>query len=108
MNFKDITGQKFGRLTVISYFPGTVENPGKWLCRCICGNTKKVDGNHLRRGNCKSCGCLAREETSKRSKKSGTYLRMVYYRYKANAKLRNIDFLISIQEMETIIKAIIP
>ena len=54
----DITGQKFGKLTVI-------ENAGKlngsrcysWKCRCDCGNECIVLGTMLRNGNTKSCGC---------------------------------------------------
>lgn len=53
----DITGQKFGKLTVI-------ENAGKrdgrryyWKCKCECGNEIIVLGTSLRNGNTKSCGC---------------------------------------------------
>lgn len=57
---KDITGRKFGRLTVIRYLP-VEERPNKtkaWLCKCDCGNeiitsTGKLTSNHTR-----SCGCL--------------------------------------------------
>ena len=52
----DLTGQKFGMLTVIQ----RVENKGKdvrYLCRCDCGNEIEVIGQHLKNGNTKSCGC---------------------------------------------------
>ena len=29
-----------------------------WLCECDCGNTCIVEGNSLRTGNTKSCGCV--------------------------------------------------
>ena len=29
-----------------------------WLCKCDCGNIKKVRTNHLKFGSIKSCGCL--------------------------------------------------
>ena len=54
---KDLTGQKFGKLTVI-------ESAGKldgrryhWLCQCECGKEKVVLGSSLTSGNTKSCGC---------------------------------------------------
>lgn len=55
----DLTGQKFGRLTVVKRAP----NKGThacWWCRCNCGNSKLIPviGTHLRTGNTKSCGCL--------------------------------------------------
>lgn len=61
----DLTGQKFGRWTVIK----RVENPygrdSKWLCRCECGNEKAVLGKNLRNGCSKSCGCYKKEISSK-------------------------------------------
>ena len=57
MKFVDLTGQRFGRLTVIK----RVENNGKkvmWLCRCDCGNETTVFSGCLRAGHTKSCGCL--------------------------------------------------
>jgi hypothetical protein len=63
----DLTGQKFGRLTVIE----RAENKGHeptWICKCECGNLKRVIGAELRKGNTTSCGCYAKEVTSKRLK----------------------------------------
>ena len=65
--FKDLTGMKFNRLTVIK----RVENKGKyvcWLCKCDCGNEVRVVTADLKRGNTKSCGCLQKELNSKRAK----------------------------------------
>ena len=56
-NFKDITNQKFGRLTAIKYV-----GESKWLCKCECGGQKIVEGKNLRRGFTKSCGCLNLEQ----------------------------------------------
>lgn len=66
----DLTGKRFGRLVVIAYAE-TVGKQGnrkiKWLCQCDCGKTKTIAGNSLNSGATKSCGCLAKESTSKRS-----------------------------------------
>jgi len=57
----DMTGQTYGRLTVVRY-EGRSENGRRlWLCECECGNTKVIDGGELRRGNVRSCGCLSSE-----------------------------------------------
>lgn len=56
-NLIDLTGQKFGRLTVLK----RAENRGKrvyWLCECECGKEKIVSSTDLKCGNTKSCGCL--------------------------------------------------
>lgn len=57
---KNLEGQKFGRLTVVSEHKGT-KGRIKWDCECDCGNLTVVDGDHLRRGNIRSCGCLQKE-----------------------------------------------
>ena len=58
----DLTGQRFGRLTVIS-FSQYVDNGRRtsWLCQCDCGNTLEVPRRYLATGHKKSCGCLERD-----------------------------------------------
>lgn len=54
----DLTGQRFGRLTVIERVtsrPGSTN--ARWLCKCDCGNETTVLGTTLRRGESTSCGC---------------------------------------------------
>lgn len=57
----DITGQKFNRLTAIKPVGYTNNNGSKWLFRCDCGNECIKDSSAVRRGVCKSCGCLNQE-----------------------------------------------
>lgn len=64
-SYIDLTGQKFGRLTVLEKVETKVGGFARWLCRCDCGNLKEVDGIHLRRGEAVSCGCYAKEQTIK-------------------------------------------
>jgi len=57
---KDMAGQMFGRLQVLSR-DGTRHGNAAWLCRCDCGTVKTISGNELRNGGTVSCGCFARE-----------------------------------------------
>lgn len=60
----DLTGQRFGRLTVVSRAKNTKCRHPRWKCRCDCGSMPVVSGNDLRRGHTESCGCLQKERTS--------------------------------------------
>lgn len=57
----DITGKKFGYLTVIKQAGRTKNGVVKWLCKCDCGNQTVVGGWNLRSGRTKSCGCLQKK-----------------------------------------------
>ena len=59
--FIDLTGQTFGRLTVISQGPNASGGRTQWNCLCECGNEKLAVTGALRRGGTKSCGCLGAE-----------------------------------------------
>ena len=55
---EDLTGRRFGKLTVISLDPNYVPQSGrhaKWLCKCDCGNFKVVQSNHLKDGTQSAC-----------------------------------------------------
>jgi uncharacterized protein YkvS len=73
---KDLSGMKFGMLTVVELVGIVTHKSGKkvtnWLCKCECGNTKNVVRSALTTGNTRSCGCLRRANTEKRRKESIT------------------------------------
>lgn len=59
----DLTGQTFGRLTVIGFDHISHDGASYWLCECGCQNRTKlvVKGYDLKRGHTLSCGCLRKE-----------------------------------------------
>lgn len=71
--FIDLTGQKFGRLTVLSKTNKKQCNHIIWVCQCDCGNIKEVTGSDLHSGRIKSCGCLQRESASNNREKRKTH-----------------------------------
>jgi len=81
--FLDLTGNVFGRLTVIKYYGKDKWGKSRWTCLCDCGNQKIVQEGHLKDGHTRSCGCLQKETVikrstihnhSKRNKESRTYI----------------------------------
>ncbi|MEK6881258.1 MAG: hypothetical protein AABY22_16675, partial [Nanoarchaeota archaeon] len=55
---KDITGQKFGRLTVLEQTGFDKNQHAKWKCLCECGQYKEILSSSLIQKCTKSCGCL--------------------------------------------------
>lgn len=67
---KDLTGQKFGRLTVIEETPKR-NSCGHiiWKCQCDCENVSEVAGAYLTNGKILSCGCARKENSAKATSK---------------------------------------
>lgn len=66
---KDLTGQRFGRLTVLHladepYISPSGRKTRRWVCQCDCGKETTVLTNALTRGTTLSCGCRQREKAS--------------------------------------------
>lgn len=79
----DLTGQRFGRLTVIKRAPNGNCGNTRWECKCDCGKTTYSDSKQLRRGITQSCGCYHKELCGDQHRKhglSGTRLHRIYYR----------------------------
>ena len=82
--FLDLTGQRFGKLTVIKFSKDVQSGNRKrkyWLCQCDCGNLKEVRTDGLTRGTTKSCGCLKVENSYKNLTDK--------YQFKPKYKVRN-------------------
>jgi hypothetical protein len=69
MKRTDFTGQIFGRLTAIARQHKTANGRMLWLFSCECGGQKVADLNEVKRGNTRSCGCLANEQRKKAAQK---------------------------------------
>lgn len=65
-NFKDITGQRFGRLTAVAFSHVGEDSRAYWECKCDCGRYTIVSGKSLRSGNTSSCGCLSVDSATER------------------------------------------
>ncbi len=58
---KNRAGQKYGRLTFLSFAGISSTHHALWLCRCDCGNENTFKGSDVVSGNTKSCGCLIKD-----------------------------------------------
>lgn len=80
--FKDLTGQKFGRLTVIEIDQDITKTKHLyyWRCKCDCGKIVSVRSSSLTQGVSKSCGCLQKDTVGQNNFKNLT--NMVFGRLK--------------------------
>lgn len=89
---RDLTGQRFGRLTVIG-LSARQSRKTYWICQCDCGNVSEHRSDGLLSGAIKSCGCYKREVSADNvsenhtHKKSGTRI----YRIWQGMKTRCFD-----------------
>lgn len=70
-------GDRFGRWTILSEAESHIQPNDSakkmYLCKCDCGNVKKVQAQSLRSGDSVSCGCLAKEIASLTHKKRNEF-----------------------------------
>lgn len=69
--FKDITGQRFGKLTAVEKVGRTKNYETIWKTVCDCGQCAEVTVCRLMSGVTKSCGCLVSESVIARSTTHG-------------------------------------
>jgi hypothetical protein len=77
-----LIGQQYNRLKVIS-FVEEIKGIPYYKCLCDCGTIKNVNGRCLVDGQSKSCGCLNRENVSKKFTKHGLYKTREYSSWNA-------------------------
>lgn len=75
----DLTGQRFGRLTVVSRAENAKGGNVRWNCSCECGGNTTTNGSSIRSGHTTSCGCYQRESAAEimRSLRGRDYVQFV-------------------------------
>lgn len=71
MRKKDLTGKRFGRLTVVSFSHKSECGKNYWVCHCDCGKEIITNSSNLITNQSKSCGCLRKKTSSLLHKKHG-------------------------------------
>ena len=79
---ENLSGKTFGNLFVLD-IKKDINYKTHWLCRCVCGQEKYINGASLCLGRTKSCGCT----TYKRISSYSTYIGKIF------GKLKVIDFI---------------
>ena len=71
-NFIDLTGKRFGSVSVIERAENSARNEVMWRCRCDCGKEFTTRARSLRSGECTSCGCVRRAHSIAAMAKANT------------------------------------
>ena len=106
---KEMIGKKFGRLVVVSEVIGRKSPSGFVLynCTCECGEVCEKIGAALRTGKTQSCGCYHKERVKYvglSTRKSDWGERRVYKMIEQSAKKRGLDFTLSREYINELIK----
>jgi hypothetical protein len=102
-SFKDITGERFGKLVALQLAEQPNKAYGKyWLCLCDCGKKKVIAGQSLRKGSTKSCGCISFEKRALPEGESS--FNALYLRYRNNATKRKLCFELDKEQFKTLTK----
>ena len=99
-DYNELIGQRFERLTVLSFV--CAGKSAKYKVKCDCGKEKIVCRSSLLSRNTKSCGCLSIEVANTRAKDSA--FNKVLWNYKLNSKKRNIEFNLTTSEFKELTK----
>jgi hypothetical protein len=96
--FIDLTGRKFGILSVLSYNGKNKNGQSLWNCECLCGKKRTLSYSSLTRevGGAESCGCLRRKNQYESIKKKA------YNSHKRSARRRGIATKLSYEEYTAI------
>lgn len=110
---KDLTGNRYGRLTVVSVTDERASGDVVWLCRCDCGTMVKMATGSFRAGT-RSCGCLGfgHHRSSHRRNGVGTLpqgakslvrqerenLRSLFKKYRAGGMKRGYEWKLTIDD----------
>lgn len=91
---KDLTGQKFGFLSVIRYAPEVKSKGTFWECKCDCGIIKNIGSSQLTRYATRSCGCKSKQLISESQTFPGneSVKVRIIKAYKSSARQRSLEF----------------
>jgi hypothetical protein len=107
MRVVDLSGKRFGRLTVTKLVSRNKHGHLVWICKCDCGKICEKEGNNIKTGNTKSCGCLNIEKIIQRRSLSQPWLASFNYlvrNYKSRAKRKGLVFELSNEECLSLFK----
>jgi hypothetical protein len=77
-NRLSLAGRRFGKWTVVRFSHLQKRGNSYWLCRCDCGNCRRVPGCHLNNGRTRSCSsCAHRTHGLSRSAEMETWASMI-------------------------------
>ena len=74
----DLTGKKFGKLTVLERCENSKSGYVRWLCKCDCGNNSIVYAGNLTKKHTTSCGCYKKQKTIEVKTKHGKVHTRIY------------------------------
>jgi hypothetical protein len=101
--FKNLAGQRFGRLVVIELTDQRRSRRRVWKCICDCGNIVLKNSKLLLTGTTKSCGCLYKGMKNNIYQNGESNFKALYNNYKGGAHSRGHIFDLSVEEFRKLV-----
>lgn len=109
----DMTGQSFGRLSVVGRHGSTSDGRAVWFCKCSCGVEKAIPGTSLRSGHSNSCGCKRADQNRSPEKIAKLTLpgqlaikRRAFRSYQTGAATRGLLFDLKFKDFKKLIESV--
>lgn len=107
-DYGSLVGSKINELKIVRFFRASNEGIRKrsyYECECVCGRIFISRADHIKKGSCKSCGCLTIELSAAghRLPNNQAAINDLYRGYISGAKNRNLEFNLSIGKFEELI-----
>jgi len=99
-------GTTFGNLTVIEYL-GSINYNNTYLCKCVCGKTRKVKLTHILSKKINNCGCkkfISKQHANQKYSPEESSYRAKASNYIAQAKIRNIECTLNYDQIVQLLK----
>lgn len=110
-NLIDLTGMKFGKLTVLEY-RGCDRSSSLWACKCECGSTPIIRGQHLRTRHYVSCGCerpkrlaLVCQNNARNKYDPSNWVGTIVSIYRHGANKRGLSFCLTKEDVRRLVLA---
>lgn len=101
--FHNLIGQTFNGNTAITYVGQNKQHCHVYEFKCNCGKTFQSEGNDIKSGKIKSCGCRWNSDLTRNARPNKALESIIYAEYRLKAKQRDHEFQLTKEQVHELI-----